>query len=103
MILVQGFTFMHSCPYVRAYIHTHIHTYIHAYRNVGITTVTFLANANKSLVMSTPSHSGLFKLICFLINSSCVTLAYILHVNFDVVMPVVVCARSRRVCVVTVS
>ena len=26
----------------------------------GITTVTFLASANESLVMSTPSHSGLF-------------------------------------------
>ena len=31
------------------------------YRNDGITTVTFLASANESLVMSIPSHSGLFK------------------------------------------
>ena len=31
------------------------------YRNVGITTVTFLASANESLAMSIPSHSGLFK------------------------------------------
>ena len=30
------------------------------YQNVGITTVTFLASANESLVMSIPSHSGLF-------------------------------------------
>ena len=33
------------------------------YRNVGITTITFLPSANESLVMSIPSHSGLFKLI----------------------------------------
>ena len=31
------------------------------YQNVGITTVTFLASANESLVMSMPSHSATFQ------------------------------------------
>ena len=37
------------------------------YQNVNIATFTFLASANESLVMSIPSHSGLFKHILVLL------------------------------------